>query len=148
METPSERLSPDQERLVARLGRSQRWAAMAGLALALAGLAYAGWGLSRFDPRGDPRLDPGFDRPVAKLAFLFVSYQGALDYIEPETSTEQFLLETLQGGMKFGSGMALMLLRLLIGTIVAVAGMAAMTVVMERRRLLAIIERLRAAGVT
>ena len=140
-------LSTTQERLLARLARTQRWAAAAGLALAIAGVAYAGWGLASFDPRGDPRLDPGFDRPVAKLAFLFVSYQGALEYIQPETSTELFLLETLQGGMKFGSGLTLMLLRLLIGTIMAVAGFAAMTVVVERRRLLVIIERLRAGGV-
>ena len=140
-------LSAAQERLLARLARTQRWASAAGLVLALAGVAYAGWGMARFDPRGDPRLDPGFDRPVAKLAFLFVSYQGALEYIQPETSTEQFLLETLQGGMKFGSGMALMLLRLLLGTLVAMAGFATMTVVVERRRLLAIIERLRATEV-
>ena len=140
-------LSTGQQRLLARLGRTQRWAAAAGLLLALSGSVYAGWGLMRFDPRGDPRLDPGFDRPVARLAFLFVSYQGALEYIQPETSTEQFLLGTLQGGMKFGSGLTLMLLRLLIGTIMAVAGFAAMTVVVERRRLLVIIERLRAGGV-
>ncbi len=136
-------LDPSQERLLAQLAHTQRWTGAVGLALALLGIFYATWGVLRFDPRGDPRLDPGFDRPVAKIAFLYASYQGAVDFIEPETATERILQHTLSGGMKFSAGMTLMLVRLFLGTLVAVAGFVMMTVVVERRRLLAIIARLR-----
>ncbi len=135
-------LPPAEARLLSRLARTQRWTAAAGLALALVGAAYATWGVVRFDPLADPRRDPGFDRPVAKLAFLYASYQGGVERIEPETFTEAALLETLEGGMKFSAGMVLMLVRLFLGTLVALAGCVMMTVVVERRRLLAIIGRL------
>ena len=45
--------------------------AIGGALLALLGAAYLVWGVLRFDPRVDPRKNPGFDWPVARLAFLF-----------------------------------------------------------------------------
>ena len=136
---------PDSEiRLLARLARTQPWVAAAGLALALMGAAYATWGVLRFDPRADPREDPGFDRPVAQLAFLYQGYQSGVERIAPETSTEAVLRSTLLGGMHFGSGVVLMLLRLFLGTLLALVGCVMMTVVVERRRLLKIIGRLQA----
>lgn len=136
-------LLPEQARLLSRLARTQRWTAAAGVALALLGMAYSTWGILRFDPLGDPRIDPGFDRPIARMAFLYASYQGATERIRPETATEAVLLDTLEGGMKFGSGVVMMLLRLFLGTLAALAGFVLMTVAVERGRLLAIIGRLR-----
>ena len=51
--------------------RRQRPIAIAGALLALAGAAYLAWGVLRYDPLADPRENPGFDGPVAHLAFIF-----------------------------------------------------------------------------
>ena len=135
-------LPPKEARLLASLARTQPWVAAVGLALALLGAGYATWGVLRFDPQADPRRDPGFDRPVARLAFLYQGTQGGVEQIRPETSTEAVLRDTLLGGMHFGSGVVLMLLRLFLGTLMALLGSVMMTVVVERRRLLRIIGRL------
>jgi hypothetical protein len=135
------------ERLLARVGRRQRAAILTGLALVALGGLYALWGIGRFDPRTDPRAEPGFDRPIAELAFLFDRKDRALGNIEPGTSMERFLVRELRYQIQLTTSLIILLLRLFVGTLVLTAGLILLTVVVERRRLLGVIRRLRAPPV-
>jgi hypothetical protein len=137
-------LAEKQDVLLGRISRSQRPMAIAGGVLALLGAAYLVWGVMRFDPRGDPRQNPGFDWPVARLAFIFERGHAILDNAEPGGSlTEQRLRRGLERNMQFSAGAMLMLLRVFFGTLALVSGFAIVTVVVERARLIALITRLR-----
>jgi hypothetical protein len=137
-------LSGAQQRLLARLRCVQRWTAVTGSLLALAGALYAGWGLYCFDPRAEPGLDPGFDRPVAGLSLLYAPHYRSILKIRPETFTEEVLMETITRGIHFHAAFLTLLLRLFLGTLATLGGLIMLTVYVERRRLLAVIERLRA----
>ena len=134
--------APD-ERLVAAIGRRQNGAIVLGLILVLVGGCYALWGIGRFDPTVDPRADPGFDRPVAELAFLFDRKDRAVGNIDPQTSMERFLQSELQAQMRLTGSLVILLMRLFLGTFVLTTGLILLTVVVERRRLLKVIEKLR-----
>lgn len=134
--------APD-ERLVAAIGRRQNGAIVLGLILVLVGGCYALWGIGRFDPAVDPRADPGFDRPVAELAFLFDRKDRAVGNIDPQTSMERFLQSELQAQMRLTGSLVILLMRLFLGTFVLTTGLILLTVVVERRRLLKVIEKLR-----
>jgi hypothetical protein len=132
------------ERFVAGVSRSQRPFLAVGIVLALAGAAYLVWAVARYNPRLDPRDDPGFDRPVAQLAFLFDAYQDRLETTaEGATPRELALMRGLNRNMAFSAGMMVLLVRIFVGTILVVFGLSIMTVVVERARLLAVIGRLR-----
>ena len=132
-----------QDLLLRRIARSQRPMAIAGGLLALLGAAYLVWGVTRFDAHGDPRTNPGFDWPVARLAFIFERGQAQLESAEPGSHSEQKLRRGLTRTMQFSSGVMVLLLRIFFGTLALVAGFATMTVVVERARLLAMIRHLR-----
>jgi hypothetical protein len=140
-------MSPDAERdatLVESVRRTQRPFMAVGIVLALAGAAYLAWAIARYNPRLDPRDDPGFDRPVAQLAFLFEAHQKRLEQrVEDATNREIALMRGLLMNMAFSAGMMVLLLRVFIGTLVLVFGLSIMTVVVERARLLGVIGRLR-----
>jgi hypothetical protein len=136
-------LSGSQSQFLARLARTQRLSSGFGVLLVAVGVLYAGWGYARFEPRGDPREAPGFDRPVAQLAFLYEPLQSNLERVESITLAEHQLRGTLSRGMAWSAGLLMLVVRLFIGVLVALAGLVMMTVVVERRRLLRIIERLR-----
>ena len=136
-------LPDSQARLLGRLKRTQRPMRIAGIVLVLAGAAYMTWGVMRFDPGIDPRLNPGFDWPVARLAFLFEHGHAIVDNAVPETNREVRLLQGLTSNRNFSSGVMVLLLRILFGTLALVMGLAIMTVVVERARLLAMIRHLR-----
>lgn len=53
-------------------------------------------------------------------------------------------MEGLRSQMSFSAGMFVLATRVLLGTLAAMAGLAALTVAMERHRLLRIVRRLRA----
>jgi len=134
---------PERDRvLLARVSRGQRGATIAGIVLTLAGVCYVSWGVYLFDYRVDPRTQPSFDGPVADLAFLYDRHQRILDNIKPETDVEKLLLQGVKRGMYFSSGVMVMMLRIYIGTLVSLMGLVALTVVVERRRLLRMIEHL------
>ena len=135
-------LSEREAKLVRTVTGSQRWFAAAGLALALLGLAYAIWGVLHFDPHGDPRQSPGFDKPVAQLAFLFDRGLVRLENQTPATPTEALLLRAVTRNMQFSAGVMMLLMRVFLGLLTLVAGMLAVTVVVERGRLLRVIKRL------
>lgn len=136
-------LAQKQDRLLGRIVRSQRPLGIAGGLLALLGAAYLVWGVTHFNPRVDPRVNPGFDWPVARLAFIFDRGQTQLERAEPGSPAEQSLRHVLKRNMHFSSGVMVLLLRLLIGTLAMISGFAIMTVVVERGRLLAMIRQLR-----
>ncbi|MEX2205860.1 MAG: hypothetical protein WEF50_06485 [Myxococcota bacterium] len=132
-----------QDRMLGRLARSQKPLAIVGTLLALLGATYVTWGVLRFDPRADPRVEPGFDWPVARLAFLFDRGQARLEQAEPGSPVEQSLRRVLSRNMHFSTGVMVMLLRIFLGTLVLVLGFAILTVVVERARLIAMIRHLR-----
>jgi hypothetical protein len=117
---------------------------IAGIVLALAGAAYLTWAIARYNPRLDPRDDPGFDRPIAQIAFLFEAHQARLEQrVDDATPREIGLMRGLLMNMAFSAGMMVLLVRVFIGTILLVSGLSIMTVVVERARLLAVIHRLK-----
>ena len=122
--------------------RGQRISSALGLVLALLGAAYAVWAIKTFDPRADPREQPNWDRPVAALADLYGPYRPILRAIRPQTDVEQLLYEGVKRNLAFSTGVMILLVRVMIGSIVCVAGLAALTVVVERRRLLELIHQL------
>jgi hypothetical protein len=130
-------------KLVRAVTGSQRWFAALGLALALLGAAYAVWGVARFDPYADPRQNPGFDKPVAELAFLFDRGLVRLENQTPQTQMEAFLLRGLTRNMQFSAGVMILIMRIFLGLFVLVTGLLSLTVVVERGRLLRVIQRLR-----
>ena len=132
-----------QSRLLGRLSRSQKPMATAGALLALLGAAYLVWGVRRFDPSADPRENPGFDWPIARLAFVFEEGRFVTDNALPKTPSEDRLLRGLSRNMDFSAGVMVLMLRTFMGTLALVSGFAIMTVVVERARLIAIIRRLR-----
>lgn len=135
-------LSEKDTRLLTRTRRVQRPSLLGGLVLSLIGLAYVSWAVLRFDPLGDPRENPGFDAPVARLGLIFDGYHQKLAERKAETPREISLTRSLHRGMSFSAGVMVLQLRILIGTIAALAGFAMMTVVIERARLLALIRKL------
>lgn len=137
------RLTEHEERLLQRLDRTQPIAAVAGVLLAALGAAYLTWAVLHFDPRGDPTRDPGFDRPVARIAGLITPYKAIVDGIQTQTPLEARLVRGLSRSMTFSLGIVLLLVRTLFAAGMILTGFAAMTVVAERRRLLRIVGRLR-----
>lgn len=136
-------LSEREERFLARLSWTQPVASGFGVALALLGAAYVAWAVHLFDYRVDPRTQPSFDGPIAQLAFLYDRYQNILEKITPETEVEGWLLSGIERGMFFSAGVMVMMLRIFIGTLVCLSGLIALTVVVERRRLLRLIQKVR-----
>ena len=136
-------LAEKQDLLLARIARSQRPMAIAGVVLALLGAVYLVWGVTRFDPHHDPRTNPGFDWPVSRLAFIFERGEAQLEIADPGSRTEQQLRRGLTRNMQFSSGVMVLLLRIFFGTLALVSGLAIMTVVVERARLIAMIRHLR-----
>jgi hypothetical protein len=137
-------LSDSDQGYLDRLQFTQRLATWLGIVLTVLGVAYVVWALHLFDWRVDPRTQSSFDGPVAQLAFLYDSYQGILDRIQPETPVEEMLLAGIERGMFFSAGTMVMMMRIYLGTLVALMGLIALTVVVERRRLLRLIDKLQA----
>ena len=135
-------LQEAEVRAFERIARHQKPMAIGGLVLAILGAVYLGWGVSRFDPREDPRVNPGFDWPVARLAFIFDRGRAQLERAEPETKSEQQMIRRVQRNMDFSAGVMVFLLRTFCGTLAFVLGLTMVTVVVERARLIALVRRL------
>lgn len=127
---------------LAGVRRRQQPLAIGGALLALAGAVYLAWAILRFDPHADPRVNPGFDRPIAELAFIFQRGQLIVENAVPQSPTEARLLHGLSRNMQFSSGVMVLLVRIFVGTIAMLGGLIVMTVVVERGRLLKLIKRL------
>jgi hypothetical protein len=132
----------DEAAFLARVRSHQRPLAVFGGVLALAGAAYLAWGILHFDPHGDPRDSPGFDGPIANLAFIFQRGQILVENVEPKTQSEARMLAALARNMAFSAGIMVLQVRLFVGTLAMLAGFILLTVVVERARLLRLIKRL------
>ena len=137
-------LSERERAFLDRLQWTQPLAAGLGVVLTLLGIAYVVWACWVFDPRADPREQTSFDGPIARLGFLYDSYQRTIDKIKPESSVEGLLLDLMKSGTFFSAGIMVLMMRLYIGTLVCLMGLIALTVVVERRRLLRLIEKMQA----
>jgi hypothetical protein len=137
-------LSERQADFVEKLERGQRISSVLGCVLLLAGLAYVTFALVIFDPRADPREQPRWDRPVAGLSELYRPYRPIIRAIRPQTDVEHLLHDGVKRNIAFSTGIMILLVRVLVGTVLCLSGMAALTVVVERRRLLSLVSQLRA----
>jgi len=136
-------ISESDERLLRRLGTTQRLAACMGLLLAVVGVGYVVWAVLLFDPRADPHEQPQWDGPVAGISTLYDRFNPLLNAIRPETENEQLLLSGVKANLRFSTGLLILATRVLIGTVFTLGGLAALTVVVERARLLKVIQQLR-----
>jgi hypothetical protein len=129
-------------RTLARLRRGQRWLLVAGTLLLLLGAGYMFWAVQRLHST-PAAVEPGaFDRPIAGLARLIVATEERLSRTEPVTPLERSLLAELRAQVDATGRLLLLVLRLLIGSIVATAGLALLATTFAQRPLLGIFRRL------
>ena len=136
-------LDARQERYLASVVGHQRRVRVVGLVLALAGATYVAWGVLQFDPARDPTGERAFDRPIAQVGELLARYRAALQRLPTDTPSEAFLMSELESQTRVTASVAVVLLRIFVGTLVLVAGLICLTVSVERARLLALIATLR-----
>lgn len=136
-------LDERQERYLARVSAHQRRVQISGIVLALAGAAYVTWGVLQFDPAGDPTGERAFDRPIAQVGELLARYRAALRRLPADTPSEAFLMSELNSQTRVTGSVAVLLLRIFVGSLVLIAGLICLTVSVERARLLALIATLR-----
>lgn len=141
---PLASLTHRQHVLLESLPRQQRNGRLSGIALSLAGVLYILWALARFEPGADPIDAVGFDSAIAMpVASLYRDANAKLEALETETVRERALAWRLQLLLNFSAGIFLLAFRVILGLLLAMLGFATLTVVIERGRLLAILEALR-----
>lgn len=134
-------LSDRQRALLEALPRQQRIARLSGIACSVAGILYIAWAISRFEPTGNPAEEIGFDAPVTRpVATLYVKYSDSLAKRDFEGYQARALARSLDRNMNFSAGLLLLSFRVILGLIVTLLGFATMTVVIERGRLIRILE--------
>ena len=135
-------LEDKQSRFLAGVQRRQKPIAITGALIAVAGALYLAWGVLRFDPRADPRVNPGFDGPVAELAFIFQRGMVIVENAVPQTPSEARMLRALAKNMNFSAGVIVTMMRIFLGTLAMLGGFIMITVAVERARLLRLIAKL------
>jgi len=136
-------LSTKQARLLRRLSLTQRGSVAVGLLLAVLGALYAGWAVVRFDPEATAAEHASFDTPISQLATLYAPFFRVVDQVRPRTDVEIALVGSLRDSMNFSLGVYVTLVRVFLGVLTLVMGLVMLTVVVERQRLLRIIDALR-----
>src|SRR5215475_15942395 len=104
-------LEDKQSRFLAGVRRRQKPIAVTGALIAVAGALYLAWGVLRFDPRADPRVNPGFDGPVAELAFIFQRGMVIVENAVPQTPSEARMLHALARNINFPAGIIMTMMR-------------------------------------
>ena len=138
-----DRLSPRQRKLLRELPKHQRIAQWVGIALTLCGVAYVVWAIDRFHPRADPSEKIGFDAPiVSEVANHYTPFKHRLEERIYDDGRERAMAISLIRGMNYAGGLHLLAFRVILGLLAAMLGLAHLTVVVERRRLLRMIEAL------
>ena len=135
-------LSERDARLIASIERSERPTLIWACVLMLLGTSYAGWGALRFDPRGDIESHKSFDRPISSLSEIYRPYGPFLRLTKPSTDVEAILISGIKANMAFSVGAMMTLMRVFLGILMLVMGMVALSVRLERRRLLNVIARI------
>jgi hypothetical protein len=87
-------------------------------------------------------VNPGFDGPVANLAFIFERGMILVENAAPQTPSEARMLNALGRNMKFSAGIMVTMMRIFLGTLAMLGGFIMMTVAVERGRLLRLIAKL------
>ena len=136
-------LTERDRRLQTALERAQPLVLGVAIALVVVGGGYTSWALLRFDPRGSEEAHRGFDAPVSALTELYRPYRPLLRVARPKTELEVLCMRGLRGNMAFSVGISVTLVRLLLGVLVVLLGVAVLAIHGERRRLLSVIARLR-----
>ena len=129
-------------RTLARLRAIQRPLLVAGVVLFLLGALYMLWAVNRLHSTPAAAEPDAFDRPIAGLARLIGSAQQRLSRAQPATSLERSLLAELLAQLDLSGRLLLLVLRLLVGSIVATAGLALLATTFAQRPLLGIFRRL------
>lgn len=137
-------LTDRQLSLLACLPKQQRLARVAGVLLALVGIVYIAWAITRFDIGVDPAKDIGFDAWITTpIATVYDGRRDGLERFAPRTDREQYLSRTHSRGMNFSGSLMLLGFRITLGLMPLLLGLTALTVYVERARLLRIVTALR-----
>jgi hypothetical protein len=137
-------LSERDARLIARMERSERPTLIWACLLMVLGTSYAAWGTLRFDPHSDIESHKSFDHPISSLGEIYRPYAPFLRLTRPNTDVEAILLSGIKKNMAFSVGVMMTLMRVFLGILMLVMGMVALSVRLERRRLLNVIARIQA----
>jgi hypothetical protein len=129
-------------RTLNRLRTLQRPMLVAGALLFLLGAAYMLWSVDRLHDTPAAAEREAFDRPIAGLARLADAAQDRLSRVRPVTPLETSLLEELRTKADVTGRLALLVLRLLVGSVVVTAGLALLATTLAQRPLLGIFRRL------
>jgi hypothetical protein len=113
-----------------------------GALLFLLGAGYMLWAVDRLHSTPSETEPLAFDRPVASFAQRIVAAQDRLSRVQPATPLERSLLEALRTRTDLTGRLLLLVLRLLIGSSVATAGLALLATTLAQRPLLGIFRRL------
>jgi hypothetical protein len=129
-------------RTLARLRARQPWLLAGGALLFLLGAVYMFWAVGRL--HSTPAADEvgAFDRPIGGLARLVGAVDARLSRAAPVTPLERSLLAELRAQVDLTGRLLLLVLRLLVGSIVATAGLALLATTFAQRPLLGIFRRL------
>jgi hypothetical protein len=129
-------------RTLARLRARQRPMLIAGALLFLLGTGYMLWSVDRLHGTPAAAERDAFDRPVAGLARLAGTAHDRLSRVQPVTALETSLLEDLRTKTDATGRLALLVLRLLVGSVLATAGLSLLATTFAQRPLLGIFRRL------
>jgi hypothetical protein len=129
-------------RTLARLRALQLPMLVVGALLLLLGAAYMLWAVDRLHSTPAAAEPEAFDRPIARLARLVGAAQDRLSHVEPVTRVETSLLAELRAQIDLTGRLLLLVLRLLMGSMVATAGLGFLATTFARRPLLGILRRL------
>jgi hypothetical protein len=129
-------------RTLARLRAVQRPMLVAGALLFLLGATYMLWSVDRAHGTPAAAERDAFDRPIAGLARVLGVAQDRLSRVQPVTPLETTLLEELRTKTDVSGRLALLVLRLLVGSVVVTAGLALLATTLAQRPLLGIFRRL------
>jgi hypothetical protein len=129
-------------RTLVRLRAGQRWLLLAGTLLFLLGVGYMCWAVQRLHSTPAAAEPEAFDRPIAGLGRLIGAAEQRLSRTEPVTPLERSLLAKLQVQVDLSGRLLLLVLRLLIGSVVATAGLVLLATTFAQRPLLGIFRRL------
>jgi hypothetical protein len=129
-------------RTLARLRAIQRPMLLLGAVLFLAGAVYMLWAVNRLHSTTAAEEPAAFDRPIAGLARLIGSAQERLSRADPATPLERSLLAELRAQLDLTGRLLLLVLRLLVGSVVVMAGFGLLATTFAQRPLLGIFRRL------
>lgn len=129
-------------RTLVRLGAAQRPMLVAGTALLVLGALYMLWAVNRLHSTPAAAEPGAFDRPIAGLARLVAGVQERLDHTQPATPLERSLVEELRERTDLTGRLLLLVMRLLIGSMLATAGLGLLATAFAQRPLLDIVRRL------